>query len=102
MITDAPFAFPAAGLYIVSVGVTTLRTIRLPPRFSVCSRQVQFSDPGGVPGQMGRTPAASEVSGSGAWPRRQLEVTRRRSIRIRTLYYVSLRRSDGALEECHE
>src|SRR5436305_4880760 len=65
MITDAPFALPAAGLYRVRVGVTTLRTMRLPPRLSVCSCHFQVSEPGAAPDQIAKTPAASELSG---WP----------------------------------
>ena len=47
MITDVPFGF--AGLYIVSVGVTTLRVMRLPLLPVVCSCHVHDSEPGASP-----------------------------------------------------
>jgi len=51
MITAAPFAFSAAGLYMVRVGMTTLRTIRLPVCPLSCSRRVDDSEPGATPGR---------------------------------------------------
>src|SRR5947208_16040020 len=65
MITEAPFAAPGLGLYIVREGVTTLRAIREGGAPVTCSRHVQLSEPGAAPGQMANAPAASGVSGSG-------------------------------------
>src|SRR4051812_49049776 len=88
MITDAPFALPASGLYMVRVGVTTLRTIRSPPlRLLDCSCQVQLSEPAATPGQMAKTPAASGVSGWGVCPKRPAAVARMIRIRIGLPYY---------------
>src|ERR671922_1444428 len=59
-----PFAVPAIGLNIVTVGITTFLTIWLGIEESGacidCSCQVQFSEPGGIPepGQIANTPAA--------------------------------------------
>src|SRR4051794_8794009 len=83
MMTDAPSALPAAGLYMVSVGMTTLRAMR-PLRFSMTSCHVQASEPGATPGQMAKTPAASDVRGAGVWAKRVAEKARRMMVRIGT------------------
>ena len=49
MMTAAPFAAPGLGLYVVSEGVTTLRTIRERAAPVTCSRHVQLSEPGAAP-----------------------------------------------------
>src|SRR4051812_14338750 len=89
MITDVPFAFAAGGRYMVSVGVTTFRTILFPPRRSDCSCQVQFSEPGGVPGQMGKTPVASELRGSGFCAKTDAAARMTKKIRIRPIYNLA-------------
>ena len=52
-ISDVPLAVPAAGLNIVTVGITTFLTIPFGPvnpgTCIVCSCQSHFSKPGGTP-----------------------------------------------------
>src|SRR5947208_16275067 len=76
MITEAPFAAPGLGLYIVREGVTTLRTMRERGAPVTCSRHVQLSEPGASPGQMAKAPAASGVSGSGDCANRRVAAAR--------------------------
>src|SRR3954451_4415233 len=76
MMTAAPFAAPGLGLYVVSEGVTTLRTIREGGAPVTCSRHVQLSEPGAAPGQMANAPAASGVSSSGDCANRRAAAAR--------------------------
>src|SRR3954447_12788352 len=95
MIKDAPFALPVAGLYIVRVGVTTFRTIRLPTWPLSCSRQSQVSEPGAAPGQIAKVPAASGASGSRDCAKRRTAAAKIRTFLIGLPYYSSQRAPGG-------
>src|SRR5690349_1634626 len=91
MITDVPFGF--AGLYIVIVGLTTFRAMRLPLLPAVCSCHVHDSEPGAAPGQIAKTPAASGVSGAGIWAKRRMAAARSSS------FLIALHRTPRPLAE---